>query len=174
MSSTIIYHMVGMLMPTSLTGHDQDLVLIAAQMGESNCFEFGRNGGNGRRSRGWNALHWGTPDEVLTDIIQTAGGFEGGGLKLDSARGDVTPEFYIGRGKRVLKQAPSNDLGLGPVRFRDGYVHPYLLDRSGEKKVSVDWKDRAAVLACISRIRSEPMTHRPYYYLDVSGPELRR
>lgn len=175
MSSTIIYHMVGMLMPTSLTGQDQDLVLIAAQMGESNCFEMGHNGRNGRRARGWSALHWGTPDEVLADIIQTAGGFEGGGLKLDHARGDVTPEFYIGRGKRILKQAGTNNLGLGPVPFKDGYVYPYLLDRSGEKKATVDyWKDRAAVQACISRIRSEPMTHRPYYYFDVGGPELRR
>ena len=173
MSSSIIYHMVGMLMPTTLTGHDQDLVLIAAQVGESNCFEFGSNGRDGRRSRSWSALHWGTPDEVLTDIIQTAGGFEGGGLKLDSARGNVTPEFYIGRGKRILKQAQSNNLAFGPVPFKDGHVYANLLDRTGDMKVSLYWTDREAVCAYMARIRSEPMTHRPYYYLDVSGPELR-
>lgn len=33
MSSEIIYHMVGMVLPRAMTGHTEDLVLIAAQMG---------------------------------------------------------------------------------------------------------------------------------------------
>jgi len=174
MSSTIIYHMVGMLMPTTMTGQEQDLILIAAQMGESNCFEMGLGGRNGRRSRGWDALHWGTSDEVLADIVRMAGAFEGGGLKLDRASGDVSPEFYIGRGKRILKQAQDNSLAHGPVAYRDGYVHPYLRDRgTNNSSDTVDWKDRDAVSAFITRVRSEGMTHRSWYYFHVSGPELR-
>jgi hypothetical protein len=120
MSSTIIYHAVGMTLPPDLTGLDEDIFLIAAQMGDSNCYEISRTGGNGRRSRSWSALHWGTADHIIEDAIRTGGGFEGGMIHLDHYRGYTSPEQYIRRCRRLLAEARDR---RGPsIQFKNGYV----------------------------------------------------
>lgn len=173
MSSTIIYHMVGMVLPTGMTGHSEELVLIAAQMGCSRTYESG--GGNARRARDWDALHFGTADEVIADVIRLAGAFEGGIIKIDHARGDVTPEFYIGRGKRIVKKAGENDLGKGPVWFKEGHISPRFIERrpDGNRGDEIPWDNRDAVATFVARQRTEVGKHNAHHYFRVRGPELR-
>ncbi len=180
MSSSIIYHSVGMFLSPSLTGFAQDLFLIAAQIGESNCFEIAPRGGNGRRSRSWQALHFGTYEDVLSDAIRLAGGFEGGGLKLDRySGGDVKPETYIGRARRVLAAARDNDLTRGWIPYKDGHVHAVPEKRTPKgdgnfDRETIGWDAHDQVREFIASTLGDPSRGRAYNYFRVSGPELRR
>jgi hypothetical protein len=179
MSSSIIYHSVGLFLPPALTGFAQDLFVIAAQIGDSNCYECAPRGGNGRRARSWQALHFGTHDDVLSDAIRLAGGFEGGGLKLDRyGGGDVTPETYIGRARRVLAAARENDLSRGWIPFKDGHVHALPEKRTpkgeGFDRETIGWDSRDQVRDFIAATVGDPSRGRAYNYFRVTGPELRR
>jgi hypothetical protein len=180
MSSSIIYHSVGMLLPPALTGFSQDLFLIAAQIGESNCYEYAPGGGNGRRSRSWEALHFGTEHDVIADAIRLAGGFEGGTLKLDRYRGgDVRPETYISRARRILASARDHDLSRGSIRFKDGHVYAVPEIRKprgngGFDRKTIGWDNRDVVREFIAATVGDPARGRAYNFFRVSGPELRR
>lgn len=173
MSSTIIYHVVGMRLKPELTGQDVDLFIIAAQIGESNCFEAG-----GRRARSWDALHWGTGEAVLADVIETAGGCEGGGLTLDRASKCVSPESYIRRGRRVLEEARTyraNEGALGGIPFGDGFINVWP-ERATEvgtaaRRARLDWADRDTVKAFIADALQQPR-RRAYAFFGASGPRM--
>lgn len=173
MSCTIIYHMVPMILPPAVTGHSEPLVLIAAQMGCSRTYESGAR--NARRVRDWDALHFGTAEEVLADVIGLAGEFEGGIIKLDHGRGDVSPETYIGRGKRLIKKAAENDFSKGPVRFKEGTVYPRFVERKpdGSRGDEILWEDRDGVASFVARYRAEEVKRSAHYYFRVRGPEVR-
>lgn len=172
MSSSIVYHAVGIKLPPAMTGQAQDLFVIAAQVGDSNVYEHG-----GRRARSWSALHFGTHDDVLADAIALAGGFEGGGLKLDRYRGgDVPPERYIGRARRLLAAAHDNDLSSGWIPFKGGHVSVALEKRgpggySDRELIAWDEKERAH--GFIAETLADAKRGRAYNYFRVYGPELR-
>lgn len=180
MSSSIIYHSLGLLLPPTLTGFAQELFLIAAQVGESNCYEIAPRGGNGRRSRSWSALHFGTEEDVIADAIRLAGGFEGGGLKLDRYRGgDVRPETYIARARRILAAARDHDLSRGSVRFKDGYVYavPEIRKPKGDGgfvRETIGWDNHDVVREFIAATVGDPARGRAYNFFHVTGPELRQ
>jgi len=170
MSSTIIYHMVAMTVPPELTGSDQPVVLIAAQMGESNCYE----SHSGRRSRSWQALHFGTRDQVLTDAIQMAGGFEGGGLKLGGASRWVEPETYIRRAKRLLKEADAVR-ATEPVPYGGGLVFAGIAPREAwdKPRQPIAWDDHERVRTFMAATLGCEKAPRAYSLFNVSGPEMR-
>lgn len=108
-------------------------------------------------------------------MIRLAGAFDGGMIKLDHANGDVTPEFYMGRGKRVLKKAPKHDLSKGPVFFKEGHVFPRFIERKpdGSRGDEISWDDRDAVASFVVRQRAEVCKYSAHRYFRVRGPELR-
>lgn len=175
MSTTIIYHMAPMVLPVALTGQAEDLILIAVQVGSSNCYEVRSDGRNGRRSRSWEALHFGTREQVLAEGIAMAGSFEGGAVVLDRYRNSTVPEQYIRRVRRMLEKAAGYK-GPGMV-FKDGYVSVYARRRATvngrEVREIVPWDNAEEVRQYISDIRSDPEPKQPYAYFQVSGPALR-
>lgn len=176
MSSTIIYHAVGMTLPSSLTGLDQDTFLIAAQVGESNCYEISRGGGPGRRSRSWSALHWGTENCVIEDAIRLGGSFEGGWIHLDHYRGYASPEQYIRRCRRLLNEARGRR--ASSIQFKGECVYAVPLKRTPRPgsswamdDESFEWHDPRTREMLSGALAEKP---RPYNLFRVSGPELRR
>jgi len=173
MSSTIIYHMVGMRLKPELTGQVVDLFIIAAQIGESNCYEAG-----GRRARSWDALHWGTAESVLADVIETAGGCEGGGLTLDRASKCVSPETYIRRGRRVLQEARTyraDEGALGGIPFGEGFVNVWpdqaIVGGSATRRTRLDWNDRDNVKVFIADALQKTGL-RAYAFFGAAGPRM--
>lgn len=175
MSTEIIYHMAPMVLPAALTGQAEDLILIAAQVGSSNCYEVRSDGRQGRRSRSWEALHFGSREQVLAQGIAMAGSFEGGSVVLDRYRNATLPEQYIRRVRRMLHEAGRNK---GPAMvFKDGYLSVYAQRRitvnGREMRENVPWESTEEVRQYISAIQSDPQPKQPYAYFQVSGPALR-
>lgn len=176
MSSTIIYHAVGMTLPSTLTGLDQDTFLIAAQTGDSNCYEISRGGGPGRRSRSWSALHWGTEQGVIEDAIRVAGSFEGGMMHLDHYHGYASPEQYIRRCRRLLNEARGRRDSVIPFKGGCVYAAPQKRTPRPGSTFAMDeelfeWQDPRAREMLLGAMVAKP---RPYNLFRVSGPELRR
>lgn len=181
MSSTIIYHQLAVRFPKTFTGLDDDLYAIVAQMGSSNCFEMGSGrGGCGRRSRDWQALALGTASAVMRQSIEAAGSCEGGMLKVRHANGDVRPEQFITTARNLMKRADENDITLGPIRFKEGYVSVWFMEPDTKTLASRDARkvylsDQPAVREWLrSTAFAEHLQKlQPYSLLGVSGPEIR-
>ncbi len=176
MSSTIIYHAVGMTLPSTLTGLDQDTYLIAAQTGDSRSYEISRGGGPGRRARSWSALHWGTEEGLIEDAIRVAGSFEGGMMHLDHYHGYASPEQYIRRCRRLLNEARGRRDPV--IQFKGGCVSAVPQKRTprpgsswATDDVSLEWQDPR-----VREMLSGAMVEKPraFNLFRVSGPELRR
>ncbi len=177
MSSTIIYHQVGVCFPKKYTGQQEDLFAIFAQAGASNCFEMG-NGPNGcgRRSRSWQANAFGTAAQVMRSSIQFAGSCEGGMLKFRSARGDVTPEQYILKARNLLKAAVANDITASPIPFKESYVNGNFVQRPGTpEETKVYFHDQAGMQALFKSedFWKQVESSYAFNYLKASGPEIR-
>lgn len=176
MSSTIIYHAVGMTLPSTLTGLDQDTFLIVAQMGDSNCYEISRGGGPGRRSRSWSALHWGTEEGVIEDAIRLGAGFEGGSIQLDHYRGYSSPEQYIRRCRRLFTEARGRRDSA--IQFKGGCVYAVPQKRTrrpgstwATDEETFEWHDpRVREMLSVALVEKP----RAFNLFRVSGPELRR
>ena len=175
MSSTIIYHAVGMTLPSTLTGLDQDTFLIAAQMGDSRTYEVSGSG-RGRRERSWSALHWGTEEGVIEDAIRLGGNFEGGMIHLDHYRSHASPEQYIRRCRRLLNEARGRRDSV--IQFKGGCVYAVPQKRTPRPgstwamdEESFEWHD-PRVREMLSSAQVEKP--RAFNLFRVSGPELRR
>lgn len=177
MSSTIIYHQLGVCFPKAYTGHSEDLFAILEQSGASNSYEIGRGpNGCGRRTRDWSAAAFGTAEQVLLASIRSSGHCEGGMVKMRSASGYVTPEQYITKVRNLLKAAPANDITKGPILFKDGYVYgQFVLGRDTPDQKLVPIHDQAAIqeLFRSEKFWDQVKTAYAWQYMKVSGPELR-
>jgi hypothetical protein len=118
MSSTIIYHQIIGRIPKDHAGTSEDLFLLMAQMGCSNCYENGRNGRDGRRAREWSVVSFGTANQVMALGMKLSGDCEGGMLKMGSASKHSTPETYVRKLRTMLKDAQTTDLIEGGIRYQ--------------------------------------------------------
>ncbi len=177
MSSTIIYQQIGACFPSAYTGLSEDLFAIFAQAGASNCFECGSGHRVGRRSRSWQANAFGTAAQVMRSTIQFAGGCEGGGLKLHTATGHVTPEQYIVKARNLLKAAKAHDITASPIAFKEGYVNGHFFQNAGAPEATqVYFHDQPAMQALFQKedFWKQVESQYAFYYLKASGPEIRR
>lgn len=177
MSSTIIYHQIGVCFPKAYTGLTEDLFAIFAQAGASNCYEYGRTpGGCGRRSRSWQANAFGTAAQVMRSSIQFAGSCEGGMLKLGSASRGSTPEQYIVKARNLLKAARANDITASPVPFKEGHVNGHFFLNAGTpEETQVYFHDQAGMQALFQNedFWKQVESKYAFNYLKTSGPEIR-
>lgn len=181
MSSTIIYHQLGLLFPKESTGRREDLFAIVAQAGASNCYEIRRDtGGNGRRSREWTVLALGSELQVMQQSIRIAGGFEGGGLKMRHMGGDIRPEQYIRTARGLLQRA--TNIMRGALPYKDGFImcHFTIPPRpdagsNGARGQDVPLHEQAPLKAWLGSADFEQMltAMRPSALLAVSGPSIR-
>lgn len=178
MSSTIIFHETILRIPGAHAGSTDDLFVHLCQSGSSNCFEYGKNGRDGRMARDWDVFSFGTEKQVLASGIRSAGYLEGGGLKLGSAIKYSKPETYIRRVKRLLKEAkltnaltPSYYAGqfiLFRLRFREEAV-------DGVKTATpYDLSDSASFSTFYERFKVDSGFEKSgFRYFEASGPEMR-
>ncbi len=178
MSSSIMYHQIGVCFPKAYTGLPEDLFAIFAQAGSSNCFEYGRGpGGCGRASRSWQANAFGTAAQVMRSSIQFAGDCEGGGLKTRSASGYTTPEQYIVKVRNLLKAAKANDITAGPVPFKESYVNGHFFQNNGTpEETQVYFHDQAAMQALFQNedFWKQVESQYAFSYMKTSGPDIRK
>lgn len=178
MSSTIFYHEVIFRVPASHAATSEDLFIHLCQAGSSNCYEFGSNGGNGRRSRSWQVNAFGTEKQVLTQGIRVAGDVEGGMLKIGSATQWSKPETYIRRIRGLLKKAQTTN-ALEHCEYRgysvsfSAFVHENIAD-SKAGKTSYDWRDPEQFRTFYARFNAaNGFLGMGYNYFSVYGPEMR-
>lgn len=176
MSTSIIYHQIALRFPKTFTGLAQDLFLIAAQAGSSNCYE----ASSMRRARSWQAMSFGTAEQIILRSIRTSSSCEGGALTVGSASVRITPEQYITKVRNLLKNADNHDITNGAVAFKDGFVtcqFVRMLPSIGAepKKELIHPHDQDALSALFSD--SEFMEHTQstyaYNFTNVIGPEIR-
>jgi hypothetical protein len=178
MSSDIIYHQTAVRIPVELSGLTEDLFIHLAQAGSSNCFEMGKYGRCGRRSRSWQVVAFGTAREVLTEGIKWAGSTEGGGLKLGSASAWATPEKYIRKVRSVLKEAAGTDIRM-PFYYQQQFVNVNVAIREPRvmgaepEKTRFDIRHAEGFKAFMARYLKDADTHRAHDFFEVQGPELR-
>lgn len=164
MSSTIIYHQLGFRLPWQTYGLEEDHFLVVGQMGASNCYE---GWGSGRRSRSWQAVHFGTAQHVVLDRIRWGSDFEGRMVKMQHARGDITPEQAIRQVRRLISDAADlNDFsssftyrGFGPVTC-------------SLKKTKIFGDEPGNLLhqICNQQRHHGGAMHYPYEFFAVNGP----
>lgn len=179
MSSTIFYHETILRIPASHAGTAEDLFVHLCQGGSSNCYELGRNGRDGRRSRNWQVNAFGTEKQVLTLGIKVAGDLEGGMLKLGSATKWSKPETYIKRVRRLLKEAKSTN-ALEACEF-DGesvsfsaFLHNEPSDSSAGK-VEYNWRDPASFREFFAKFTErQGFSRMGFAFFDAYGPAMRR
>lgn len=179
MSSEIIYHQTCVRIPAEHAGTTEDLFVHAVQIGSSNCYEMGRNGRDGRRSRSWQAIGFGTSADVLTWGIRSAGDTEGGMLKLGGASKWCTPEQYIRKVRSLLAEAATTDIRFGHT-YKGEHVGIRIEWRedtkpdAGKKVTGYDMSHSESVKAFWSRYVTEEGPKRTAWnYFKVTGPELR-
>jgi hypothetical protein len=102
MSYWIEYQAVGFVLPASEIGLPQSRYVVAVEGGSNNTTVLGRNGRE-RRARSWSIAMIGTADQVLRQAVRAAAACEGGSLQPKGRR--TTPEAYIGRARRLLRDA---------------------------------------------------------------------
>lgn len=177
MSSSIIYHQLGVVFPREATGQAEDLFAIVGQVGPSNCYEY-----SGRRTRSWQGDHFGTEAMVVKQAIEIASYCEGGSIKLRHMGATMTPEQYIARIRALLKKARTNNITLGAVPFKDGVISCYFEDRLADPSVCPvnalvrhEATDHQAlkVLFGAPAFWESIETQYAHQYLKVRGPELR-
>ena len=178
MSSTIIYHETILRIPGAHAGSSEDLFIHLCQSGSSNCFEYGKNGRDGRRSRSWDVYAFGTEKQVLAAGIRGAGYLEGGGLKLDSATKYSKPETYIRRVKRLLKEAHATN-ALEPCYFAGQYLSVHVRYREETKDgvndvTTYDLHDSASFSTFYERFKADRGFEKGgFKYFVAHGPEMR-
>lgn len=79
--------------------------VLSIEAGSNNCYV-----GN-KRARSWQIMAVGTHDEVLRQTVRLASSCEGGMLKPGGK--DCTPEAFIGRVRRLLKEADQGGASEG-------------------------------------------------------------
>ncbi|MES2027114.1 MAG: hypothetical protein V4448_16305 [Pseudomonadota bacterium] len=178
MSSDIFYHETIVRIPASHGLTAEDLFLHLSQCGSNNCYEYGRNGGPGRRSRSWQANAFGTEKQVLSLGIKLAGDTEGGMLKIGGATRWVKAESYIRRVRNLLKDAKSTNALLGHtyagqrVGF-SAFYRDYSTDAKSDD-VPYDYRDPTAFREFHGRYNAcEGFNKMAFHYFKVYGPEMR-
>jgi hypothetical protein len=179
MSSTIIYHETILRVPGAHAGSGEDLFIHLCHSGSSNCFEYGKNGRDGRRSRGWDVYAFGTRKQVLAEGIRGAGHLEGGCLKLGSASKYSKPETYIRRVKRLLKEAQSTN-ALENCYFAGRHLSVQVRYRE-ETKAGINngvtayaLHDSASFSTFYERFKADRGFEKGgFKYFVANGPEMR-
>ncbi len=177
MSSDIIYHESIVRIPASHGQTEEDLYLHMSQSGSSNCFEFGKNGNDGRRSRSWQADAFGTEKQVLAASIRTSGYIEGHSLRIGGFSRKSTPEAYIRRVRNLLAKAKQTNVLQGhsyageSLRFST-YFKNYAVEKP--ERESYDFTSPEAFREFYQRyVSTEGSKLRADRFFDVYGPEMR-
>lgn len=177
MSSTILFVETIVRIPAEHARAVEDLFIHMSQCGSSNCFEFGRNGRDGRCARSWQVEAFGTEREVLTECIKTAGYMEGGDIKIGGRSGKTTPESYITRSKRFLSEAKKSNLLHGhTVRNERISVSAYIEtpDETGKDvRQCFSLLDASECKAFYQGFQAFAGGRRAWHFFNVYGPELR-
>lgn len=97
MGATIEYARTAVRIP----GMKEDLFLLNAEMGESNCIDE-----TGRRARRWSSYWFGTATECMQRVALLAGSCEGGSLQVGPNKRTIKPETYIANWRKTLHDAP--------------------------------------------------------------------
>lgn len=147
MSYTIEYQAACFVLPAGLRGLSATKFLIATESGSNNVTERTR-GGRERRAREWGIAMIGSQDEVLKQAVMAASCCEGGGLKVRGRKS--TPETYIARARRLLKEARDDALGHVSLHATVKADHPLVarakLFGLGEQ-IQRRWGEDEAVLS---------------------------
>lgn len=175
MSSEIIYHQVAVRIPAEHAGSTEDLFVHMVQQGSSNSYEYGRNGKDGRRSRSWSAISFGTAKEVLTQGIKWGGDAEGGMLKY--AKGEITPEQHIRKVRSLIEEAKKTDVRQA-LLYRNEHVWITIEYRETDegcasKTTPYKIRDPKSFHAFWQRYEVEGKGKSAWNFFQVSGPELR-
>jgi hypothetical protein len=177
MSSEIIYHQIAVRIPAEHAGSSEDLFVHMAQMGSSNCYECAPNGSNGRRSRSWQPMAFGTAKDVLTWGIKCSGDMEGGMVKMGSASAYGPPEKYIRKVRSLLANAAKTDVRRD-LFYKDEWVSLSISYRETDegrasKKTPYDIRDPESFKAFWTRYQAEGQGKQAWCFFEVRGPELR-
>lgn len=99
MSHEIIYQYRMFSVQPQAAGTPDRRFIWAVEMGSNNLIRHSDN----KPARNWTVLGVGSHDEVLRQAVSLSGGCEGGSIK---PRGkDTTPEAFIGKVRRLLRDA---------------------------------------------------------------------
>lgn len=176
MSSTIIYHQIGLYFPNEVTQTGEDHFAIVGQLGSSNCYE-----ASGRRVRGWQALSYGSAPEVIRSAIQMAADCEGGSVKLRTMSVTAKPEQYITSIRNLLRKAVDHDITRGSIPFKEGRISCHFTHRVKDPNSDVEVAtntylhehDKLQALLRDPQFNLVRNIRQAYSFLKVSGPEVR-
>lgn len=136
MSTHIIDEIQAIRIPKEKTGSQwsRDIYILCELGGDNNCF----NSRTNRRARDWSAITIGEEWDVIKNICEHAGYFSGGMTRF--ARGRGTPEAYIRRCRKAIKEA--HELGNG------GELRPTFEIRfTAEEKTKYSYQHRELIEA---------------------------
>jgi hypothetical protein len=175
MSTSIIYHRIGLCFPADMTGHGEDVFAIVGQVGSSNCYE-----SSGRRARSWSALHFGTHAQVMRDVIDWAAAFEGGMVVMRTMSDRTLPEGYISSSRAVLKKAKDHNMMHGAIPYKGQslgchfvtWVPDPATGKPREQSIGTHETDRVRALMADPAFWRRVEERQAFEYLSVSGPRL--